>query len=245
RWRKPWRAADGLVELDVHELQALEAYRLQARPYSVSALEQYAACPYRFALRCIHELHPRESHTQIQRMDAAQRGQLFHRVQFELFRNGGSIGELDAILDRVAREFAEEWAPAIPHVWAAEIEALRVDMRGWLQQRAKDEGWDASWDEFSFGRKLDAEHHPASIPDAVTVLDGVRLKGSIDLIERHAGGIARVVDHKTGSVPEKRPVYIGKGETLQPVLYGLVAEAALGAPVTKGRLHYATLRQNY
>ena len=35
------------------------------------------------------------------------------------------------------------------------------------------------------------------------------------------------------------------GEILQPVLYALAAESALGEQVTVGRLHYATMRQNF
>jgi CRISPR/Cas system-associated exonuclease Cas4 (RecB family) len=64
-------------------------------------------------------------------------------------------------------------------------------------------------------------------------------------VERHASGLLRVVDHKTGSAPAKAPQSVGGGETLQPVLYALAAEQALGQAVAYGRLSYATLRQNY
>ena len=259
RWRKNWFAEDGLTELDIHALQILEGHRLARRPHSASALQQYAVCPYRFALRAVFELHPADSRTQIQRMDAALRGEIFHRAQFELFgelRAAGALPvrpdglaaalvRLDSVLDRVASAFAEEWSPAIPHVWAAEVESLRADLRGWLQQASLDAGWTPAWFEFAFGLPADARHDPASVPGAVTVLDVAQLRGSIDLIERHPSGILRVTDHKTGSVPAKAPQFVGAGEVLQPVLYALAAEAALREPVAAGRLHYATLRQNF
>jgi CRISPR/Cas system-associated exonuclease Cas4 (RecB family) len=71
------------------------------------------------------------------------------------------------------------------------------------------------------------------------------LQGSIDLVERHRSGILRVVDHKTGKMPEPRPEMVGAGEVLQPVLYAMAAEQLLAEPVALGRLHYATIAQNY
>ena len=71
------------------------------------------------------------------------------------------------------------------------------------------------------------------------------MQGSIDLVERHAGGMVRVVDHKTGRIPEPRPETVGRGEVLQPTLYALAAEEMLGEPVAVGRLYYSTIAQNY
>jgi len=71
------------------------------------------------------------------------------------------------------------------------------------------------------------------------------LQGSIDLVERHSSGVLRVVDHKTGRVPEPRPEMVGGGEVLQPVLYALAAEKILGERVGFGRLYYSTIAQNY
>ena len=61
-------------------------YRLTERAWSPSALQQYARCPYRFALRGIFGLRPADRPEGIQRMDPADRGNLYHRVQFELLR---------------------------------------------------------------------------------------------------------------------------------------------------------------
>jgi CRISPR/Cas system-associated exonuclease Cas4 (RecB family) len=74
---------------------------------------------------------------------------------------------------------------------------------------------------------------------------GFRIKGRIDLIERHASGALRVVDHKTGKPREPRPEMVGGGEVLQPALYGLAAAQELGERVGMGRLWYATNARNY
>src|SRR5262249_37503442 len=47
-------------------------------------------------------------------------------------------------------------------------------------------------------------------------------------------------DHKTGKDMTKDGLVVGKGEYLQPVLYGLAIEAALKKPVVEGRFFYST-----
>src|SRR6185369_2692277 len=85
---------------------------------------------------------------------------------------------------------------------------------------------------------------PRSRKEPVEVA-GFQLQGSIDVVERHRSGVVRVVDHKTGKIPEPRPDMVGLGEVLQPALYGLAAEKILGEAVASGRLYYSTIAQNY
>ena len=242
RWHKPWKAADGLMVEEIGS-DALTPYLLTNRAWSPSVLQQYARCPYRFALRGIFGLREAERPTGIQRMDPATRGELYHAVQFELLRGEGS---LDEVLDRVAARFEADLAPAIPQIWRAEIAAIRADLRGWLQQReAREADWKPEYAELSFGMRDPVGHDPRSRKEPVEIEGGFQLQGSIDLVERHSSGILRVVDHKTGRVPDPRPVVVGRGEVLQPSLYALAAEKMLGEPVAFGRLYYATIAQNY
>jgi len=137
-------------------------------------------------------------------------------------------------------------APAIPQIWHAEIQAIRADLRGWLQQRAALEpDWTPQYSELSFGLRDPAGHDPRSRTEPVEIEGGWRLQGSIDLVERHSSGLLRVVDHKTGRVPDPRPELVGGGEVLQPALYALAAEKILDEPVAFGRLYYCTIAQNY
>jgi RecB family exonuclease len=259
RWHRPWKAADGLFIEEVGS-EALQGYRLTERAWSPSVLQQYARCPYRFALRGIFGLRPVEGATGIQRMDPAERGSLYHAVQFGLLRdlgaaglvpvNGGNLAaaleRLDVVLEAEAARAERDLAPAIPQIWRAEVQGMRADLRGWLQQKALVEAeWTPEFCELSFGLKNPAGRDPRSRKEAVTVSGGYRLQGSIDLVERHASGVVRVVDHKTGRIPDPRPETVGKGEVLQPTLYALAAEAMLGESVAIGRLYYSTIAQNY
>ncbi len=259
RWHKPWKAADGLFVEEIGS-DALKPYRLTERPWSPSLLQQYARCPYRFALRGIFGLRPAERPAGIQRMDPADRGSLYHTVQFELLRDLAAAGlapvtganlaaaleRLDAVLQVEAGRAEADLAPAIPQIWRAEVQSLRADLRGWLQQKALLEAaWTPEFHELSFGLKNPAGRDPRSLKEAVTVGGGYLLQGSIDLVERHASGTVRVVDHKTGRIPDPRPDTVGRGEVLQPMLYALAAEEILGEKVAVGRLYYSTIAQNY
>ena len=60
------------------------------------------------------------------------------------------------------------------------------------------------------------------------------------LIDLLLGDDLRITDHKTGKNRTTWKTVIGGGAILQPVLYGLAVEKALGQPVTSGRLFYCT-----
>src|SRR5204863_2884810 len=67
------------------------------------------------------------------------------------------------------------------------------------------------------------------------------LRGSVDLIEHRADlDVLRVTDHKTGKNRSNPDLIVGGGAVLQPVLYGMAVEQALGKRVAAGRLFYCT-----
>jgi ATP-dependent helicase/DNAse subunit B len=228
-------------------LAALQDQRLKARAWSPSALEQFAVCPYKFALQGIFRLRPRDEAEALEQLDPRTRGALFHAVQLELFQRLKESGLLpvnrdcvaealalaDAALDQVAAEYAEKLAPAIPRVWKSEIEELRTDLRGWLQHAAaNDDEWVPTHFELPF--------------EPVDLAEGVRLRGRIDLVEKHSSrDVFRVTDHKTGKRPDTIPRWVGGGKSLQPLLYALAVEQELHGTVEAGRLFYATQRGGY
>ncbi len=260
RWASKWTDADGLIASDPAALSALAAYRLKARAWSPSSLQNFAACPYKFALYGIYGLRPREEAMPLEQLDPLTRGALFHEVQFAVLselKNGGALpvnraNLEDALrvanreLDRVANKYEEDLAPAIDRVWRSQIEDLRTDLRGWLQHIAlNDDDWKPVHFEFGFGLPRAEGRDPASSEEEAD-LDAVRLRGSIDLVERHTTtGAFRVTDHKTGKPPEMIPAMVGGGKFLQPLLYALAAEKLIGAAVESGRLFYATQAANY
>jgi RecB family exonuclease len=269
RWRPGWGKDDGLVVTGDSPAVALELLANElptARSYSPTALQNFAACPYRFLLQAVHRLRPREDRTSPEQLDPLTRGSLFHETQYAFFDEvrarsllplhrdfeGELLDIADRALDGVARTYEDNLAPAIPRIWRSEIEGLRTDLRGWIRKVLDSEsGFTPSHFEFAFG--LDEPHDrrrdPSSTPEPATAPGGRKLRGSIDLVERDWRRRAlRVTDHKTGRAPNQRSIVIGGGELLQPVLYALAAEALIageGEKVESGRLFYCTSRGGY
>jgi ATP-dependent helicase/nuclease subunit B len=257
---RKWTPYDGLIISEPDVKPVLQAHRLSARPYSATALQAYATCPYRFVLLGIHGLRPRDTIQPLTQMDAMTRGALFHDVQREFFVRAKERGLLpaategldtcrqllDAALDDVEEHYRERLAPAINRVWRAEIEEIRTDLHGWLEEAVRKNEWLPEHFELGFGLPATGDRDPSSCEQAVALEGGILVRGAIDLVERHmTRGTLRVVDHKTGKAPDRPFLVLGGGSALQPLLYGLAAEQVLSAPVESGRLFYCTQRGSY
>lgn len=260
RWLRRWTPNDGLVDPNPAEREALARHQLAARSYSPTALQNFAACPYRFFLQAIHRLSPREEIERIEVIDPLTRGALFHEVQFEILttlRDSGRLpvspatldaahATLDTTLAAVAARYHDELAPAIERVWLDGIDSIRADLREWLRRTAADSArWRPDRFELGFGLIDRSQADPASVAEPVELEIGLKVRGSIDLVERGADNSLRVTDHKTGRVRANRDVILGGGKILQPVLYALAAERVLGEPIEAGRLYYCTAAGGY
>jgi ATP-dependent helicase/nuclease subunit B len=254
RGRTVWSSSDGLIRATPGTQSALDRNRLGRRPYSLSALQRFATCPYQFLLSTVYRLQPWEEPEPLLRMDPLTRGSLFHEAQAEFYRAMDAADRLpvttdgvpqamktlEAVVDRVAADYEETLAPAIPRVWHDEIEELRRDLGIWVQKLADAGPWRPTYFEFSFGLS-DAGRDPRSLADPIVVDDRFVLHGSVDLIEHRADlDVLRVTDHKTGKNRSNPDLIVGRGSTLQPVLYSLAIERGLGKKVIEGRLFYAT-----
>jgi CRISPR/Cas system-associated exonuclease Cas4 (RecB family) len=198
-------------------------------------------------------------------MDPLTRGSLFHEVQTSFYRQLHTEGALPvtpaqvdhafAVLDAAIKEVAEsqyeQLAPAIDRVWHDEIAAIRRDLRLWVDEIAHAGGdWIPKRFEWAFGYSdggaLAVGRDPTSQAEPVVLDERFHLHGSIDLVEEHATtGELRVTDHKTGKYRGKDHMIVDGGRALQPVLYSLALEQALGKPVAEGRLYYATTAGGY
>jgi RecB family exonuclease len=262
RWEmRRWSEHDGMVRKTAATAPALDANRLGHRPYSPSALEKFAVCPYRFLLSAIHRLEPREEAVALERLDPLTRGSLFHRVQSETLRSLESegllpleesdLGRAQAVLLRtlgqVEEQYREDLAPPIARVWHDEIASMRADLAWWLRRLAETSRvWRPERFEFGFGLPADPARDPGSVAAPAVLADGTILRGAVDLVERSADGTRlRVTDHKTGADRTKPDLVIGGGETLQPVLYALAVEKSLQLPVAEARLFFCTSRGGF
>jgi hypothetical protein len=269
RWRKRWTVNDGLVEPDEKFLQvethypveavkaALSKHAFAARSFSATALQKFAECPYRFALYTIMKLEPREEPEPIEAIDPLVRGAMFHQAQFNVLsalRERGALpvtgDNIEAALQvvaeelgRVAERHREKLAPAIDRVWDDGIASISADLSEWLRRSAeKRDHWQPYRFELSFGLHDREQADPESCEEPIEIPAGLRLRGSIDLVERDPmRGRLRITDHKTGKVRAEPEVVVGGGRVLQPLLYALAAEKLLTEPVDSGRLYYCTL----
>jgi RecB family exonuclease len=253
-------AADGLVDPRPPGLESLARHGLRERSFSPTALQNFAACPYRFLLYTIHKLETREPPEAIEHIDPLSRGSLIHDVQFELLtwlRAEGLLpvtsttleaarARLDTTLDRVAARYRDDLAPAIERVWEDAIAGIRADLREWLRRATEEPQWVPWRFELSFGLTRRQERDPHSTPDPVLLDSGLTLRGSVDLVERDATDKVRVTDHKTGKAWVKEGAVVAGGEALQPVLYALAAEKLFpDREVVAGRLYYCTARGEF
>ncbi|MCL2430730.1 MAG: PD-(D/E)XK nuclease family protein, partial [Alphaproteobacteria bacterium] len=229
RWGRSWTSCDGLLSDSETVRTIMAKHALGIRSYSPTALQNYARCPYRFFLQAIHRLAPREIPEAIEQLDPLQRGSLIHDVQFTLLgrlRQNGLIPvrpsnldnarqELDDVIAEVAARYRDDLAPAIDRVWEDGVAAIRADLREWLRRASEDGSGYVPWYfELSFGLEHRPERRqadPQSVPGAVELDCGIRLRGSIDLVERHPAGTARVTDHKTGRADAKPAQLIDGG----------------------------------
>ena len=249
-------AARGSADAAANVSAYLAKQRLANRRYSLSALQRYSTCPYQFLLGAMMRLEPWVEPEPLVRLDPLTRGSLYHAVQADLQRALAEQGDLplspervpaavtllDSILNQVAGQYKEDLAPAIERVWEDEVEDLRRDLSIWVQRMAAEREWLPEYFEWSFGL---SEHNegrdPRSLNDPVTLDGRFVLRGSLDLIERHHTlDVLRVTDHKTGRNRANPDLIVGGGATLQPVLYSMVVEQALGKRVVSGRLYYST-----
>jgi hypothetical protein len=260
RWarsERKWSQFDGLTRLTNGTRDALAGYRLGARPYSLTALQRFSACPYQFVLGALYRLEPAEQPEPLQRLDPLTKGSLIHRIQASFLRDlerrgalpvtNSSLETASAILAdvvaAVAAEYRDRLAPAVDRVWRDEIDAIARDLHRWLRMVAHTgETWTPRYFELAFGLPESQEPRDSrSVPAPVTIAGRFTLRGSIDLVEEHRhNGSLRVTDHKTGKNRSTPATVIGGGAVLQPILYSLAVEQITNKPVAESRLSFCT-----
>jgi ATP-dependent helicase/DNAse subunit B len=262
RWRRwqgrQWDPADGIVRTTDATRAALAAQRLGARPYSLTALQRYSVCPYQFLMAAVYRLAPLEVPAPLQRMDPLTRGDLFHQIQAAALRRLQADGllplsnehlpaaqqRLSAAIREVSEREKDRLSPAIERVWQDEIASMTQDLRIWLEKLAEEGAdWTPERFEFAFGLP-DMEGRDEHSTREPALIDGrFRLRGSIDMIERHRKTrFLRVTDHKTGKNRTKvGQTIVDGGRVLQPVVYGLALKALFpDESVYSGRLFFCT-----
>jgi ATP-dependent helicase/nuclease subunit B len=255
RWQQSrLTAADGLVRPGAQARALLEKHQFSARAFSPTALEYFATCPYKFYLHALQRFSPLEVVEEIEELGPLERGLMAHQIQYQLLTHlretstevvpatlDTALAHLDEILNAVSAHYADEFRPAIERVWLDGRESLRADLREWLRRLSLDTQWKPWRFELSFGLGARGQQDAASIPECVEIQQGLKLRGSIDLIEQGIRGTIRATDYKTGKVRASSSNVVGGGKHLQPMLYASVLEKIVPQqPVESGRLYYCS-----
>ncbi|MDB4972559.1 MAG: ATP-dependent nuclease, subunit [Myxococcaceae bacterium] len=266
RWELPrFSPADGFVASSAAGKSLLASERPSLRAYSATALAQFAACPYKFFLHAIMRVAERAEVLPIDELDARQRGVLSHRVQravLSALREAGqlplrepSLGAAKQLLARVFAEHAararDDYAPSIDGVFETGLRAIERDLHEWLERETAEKLFVPVHFELGFGISAPTETDAKSVREDVPLSIGLRLRGSIDLVERSLGrgtdepALLRATDYKTSALPAKLGITSG-GRMLQPLLYALALERLFPeAKVASGRLYFCTARGEF
>jgi hypothetical protein len=122
--------------------------------------------------------------------------------------------------------------------------AMTHDLRIWLEKLAEEGAeWTPERFEFAFGLADIEGRDERSTPEPAIVDGRFKLRGSIDMIERHRQTrFLRVTDHKTGRNRTRAgETVVDGGRVLQPVVYGLALKALFPEEtVFSGRLFFCT-----
>jgi len=180
---------------------------------SASTFEALRACPYRFFARSVLRL--RDAEELDETLDKRDYGNWLHAVLDRFHRTRQGDADDAAALRQAAETVSSELA--IPR---ARLLPFRIGFDGlipayldWLHRR---EARGLAWRDGEFG----AERTPPE-------LDGTRLHGRIDRIDRGPGGVS-VIDYKTGSVAKLKSQLRDPFEDTQLGFYALLMHADVG-----------------
>ena len=253
-----WSDADGYV-ISPDAAGALVGKGPSDTAYSPTALQFFAACPYRFYLYGIARFRGAEAPDAFA-VDALTRGSLLHDIYFRAgvalrgaallplsYERRAEAGTLTAeIVDACIVQMRAKCLHVHEVVWDDAMAEIRTDAMEWLDALLGRPEVPAFF-ELAFGLEATGDaRDAASVEDSVLLACGLRVRGSVDLIERLPDGRLRATDYKTGKVASEPGDVIQGGELLQPVIYALVLEQVLkGESVAGGQLWYGTFRGEY
>lgn len=196
------------------------------REYSVTELETYHACPYRWFYERI--FRPRELDA---KFDGRERGACvhellseFHRVFRQTVGTRVTPANIDAAMEALraavatveSRQRVQARGLKERLDWTA---TMRWAEEAVVQDAGLFEGFEPAYSEWHFGERADRAFS----------LGGIRLRGAADRIDVGASGLI-VTDYKSSSSVVDHSRFVSAG-LLQAVVYAEAAAATLGIPI--------------
>ena len=250
------RLSEALTEHD-GDLSAVEVPRLDD-VVSPSRLEAWTACPHAYFDHYLLDVEPVEEPGDEISITARDRGtahhaalDLFHRAVVDgTLPQPGPAGwsddhrqALTRFFDQVCERTERRGRTGRPAFWADERARMLDDLLTWLRHDSDlvvARGSTVLASEMRFGADDDA---------AIELPDGrrIRLKGSIDRVDRTRDGHLVVTDHKSGGKDKFKDMTVDDptvgGTLFQLPSYAAAARARFGEPDTPVHAEYGLLRK--
>ena len=237
RGRGPFDVYDGVLA-DTVLIDTIASHYAEAYPFSVSQLETYIDCPFKYFAGRLLEVQ--ETAQPDAEFDPRARGRILHRVlqAFHRHYRGRTMDELPEeealetlrrIVGKIFEEERRRGAAMAPGVLEVERSRMAVTLERYLHiETGRDEAaWRPEHFEPAFGPVRGAVEDPLSTPEPF-VLDTeagpVRFSGQIDRVDL-AGGEARLMDYKSSILPEAKD--IASGRSIQLTVYAWALERLL------------------
>jgi RecB family exonuclease len=211
----------------------------EPKPWSVSALETYLSCPFKFFAQHVLKLEEEPEDEEV--MDPRRQGQFVHQVFEDFFREWQASGRARVTADNLddARAlFTQIVDRALERLPQAEAGLERTRLLGSPAAAGLGEAVLRMEAErpVDVVKRLLEERLDGSFTFATTAGDRViALKGKADRIDLLADGTFRVIDYKLGWPPDR-------GKALQLPIYGLCAEQKLGGTWRLGEAAYIAFK---
>jgi ATP-dependent helicase/nuclease subunit B len=209
--------------------------------FGITALEDYAQCPFRYF--AAHALKLKEWEEKEEEAGFDVIGNIYHEVLATFLRahRGERLrpeeaadyrAELSAALDAVCGRLAGEDRMFRGKAWGYRHRRLEATLRRWLEHEIAEQNGDGlaftpAYLEWGFGLPAGEGMDPASVAEPLTVGDGgerLQVRGKVDRIDA-AGDKLAIIDYKRRYSPRFRD--LATGLDLQAALYIMAAEKFL------------------
>ncbi len=242
------------AELTIHEglvPSAAGALDPTMKDAAVSAtyMADLAACPFRFFLKRVLEVDPKEEEERdpLVWLDALERGSLLHEVYADFLRGlkgrapdlGKDEDALLGLLDKKLEDLRGLIPPATEALFAGEKDELKRDALLFLRKTAEEwPGRKPIGFEVAFGMRDDSgEKLSHSKPVAASFGgESFNIRGRVDRVDKTADGY-EIVDYKTGRLTDNKREEMGRlPAAFQPAFYSKAVEVLLKADDPKAKV---------
>ncbi len=231
----PYGPFEGMLH-DSELCARLAAYFGPQHRWSITQLNDYITCPFRFA--AAHLLHLEQRNEPEEGLDRSRRGQLYHAILSEagkLWRQqqlahtddqqAAILGALHTAADQVLAAAPERYGIAANAFWDWDRADIRRRLERALRRVLRD---GADWADFrpamveqSFGMQRGAEPLKLTTPAG-----DVLVSGRIDRLDQRADGALALIDYKSSNTPRSITLTTS-GRDVQLAIYLLAAEQLL------------------